>query len=545
MAHHRLVFCSLLCSLVACGSSSSDGPSAPRAPDGGASVTPDPSDPVRQGILDVIARDPRLEDRDKALTHDDYLALATELARVPGVASAEYVGDGLGGMWIEVTGGGVFQWRHIEDDDIAHSPALPEDLDFSTLMDPVANAGWKPPEVVSGPRAAGTYATPFPVATINPDPEFKADETVSCPDEGKIAIIDFYYTEVSKKGLLYNNEFLVDGVELWTRLERMGQAAHFKVDIFKDDQINAANFSRILKDYTFVVLNGHGGAPGPKATAKYHEPLVTFVTPEVYDPAKQLEGGMPYAEAWNKGWIIRDPKKNTVNWTPRLIQGVYHADVPQQWLISTCYSMLPFTAGFVKGGDGWSWTREAATPLYNFGHALRDKGVKTVFGYVTPAEVSVVARNHLAFFRRTFGGYFSGDRPPATAPQTYWPTCMSSQTFFRLKATPQVAVYAPKLDGYSLYTMYTDPDPVYLRATCQNKPANVHSMMQDFMLKAGTPATAFQTCWDSWWSQGKEPTGIQDALCSKGEYPTTTEAVTAAGCNVRYARKVTLAMLPP
>lgn len=542
----RFALLCLLLAAVACGSSSTDGSSGASSgggtPEGGTPVTPDAAESVRQGIVAVIARDPRLADRDKALTHDDYAALALEIGKVPGVAFAQYVGDGLGGIWIEVQNGGVFHWRHVEDDQISHRPALPDNFDFSTLMDPDANADFKPPEVVSGPRASGTYATPFPVASISPDPEFKADDTVSCPDEGKIAIIDFYYKEVKDKDLLYNNEFLIDGQELWDRLAEMGRAAHFTVDVFKNDDINAGNFSRILKDYSYVLVNGHGGAPGPKTAARYHEPLITFVTPEVYDPAKQLEGGMAYAEAWNRGWIIRDAEKNTIKWTPRLIQGVYNAAVPQHWLISTCYSMLPFTAGFAKGTEGWTWSKDLTDPIYNFGDALREKGVKTVFGYVTPAEVGVIARNHLRFFRRTFGGYFSGDRPPS--PQTYWPTCMSSQTFFRLKATPQLAVYAPKLDGYSLYTMYTDPAPLYLRATCQNSPANVHAMMQDFMLSAGTPATAFQKCWDSWWGQGKEPTGIQDALCSKGDFPTTTEAVRSAGCNVRYARKVTLAMQP-
>lgn len=540
----RLVSLVLLVLAAACGSgSSSDGPVTPSPDGGGPSITPDEAEAVRQRIVSIIAEDPRLADRDKALAHDDYATLADKIAKVDGVSFAQYVGDGLGGIWIEVTNGGVFEWRHIIDDDIAHSPALPERFDFSTLKDPVENADFKAPEVVSGPRAAGTYATSFPVANLNPDPKFEKDETVSCPKEGKIAIIDFYYTEVKKKGLLYNNEFLIDGVELWDRLKMMGEAAGFTVDIYKDTEINAANFSRILKDYTFVLLNGHGGTPGPKNTARTHEALVTFVTSEKYEGGKQLEGGIPYAEAWKRGWINRATEDDTVRWTPRLVQGVYHADVPQQWLLSTCWSMLPFTGGFVRSGSSWDWTTDATGKLYNFGHAFREKGVKTVFGYVTPAEVGVVARNHLKFFRRTFGGNFSKDRPPS--PQTFWPTCMSSQTFFRLTATPQLPIYAPKLDGTSLYTMYTESSPVYLRATCQNSPANVHALMQDFMLTAGTPATAFQTCWDSWWGQGKGPTGIQDALCSKGDYPTTTEAVQSAGCNVRYARKVTLAMLPP
>lgn len=148
----------------------------------------------------------------------------------------------------------------------------------------------------------------------------------------------------------------------------------------------------------------------------------------------------------------------------------------------------------------------------------------------------------MAYFRRQLGGYFVKDLPPS--PQHFWPAGRSTQTFFRRLKTSAQAVYANKIEGTNVYTMYTQPEPLYLRLTCQGTRANVHAMMQDFVLQVGTPATAFQTCWDSWWGHGKEPMPIQDALCSKGDYPTDANAVFRAGCNVAYARKVTNAMLP-
>lgn len=36
---------------------------------------------------------------------------------------------------------------------------------------------------------------------------------------------------MSKKGLLSNHEFDIDGVELWERLKKMGDAAGFDVDL--------------------------------------------------------------------------------------------------------------------------------------------------------------------------------------------------------------------------------------------------------------------------------------------------------------------------
>ena len=524
---------------AACGSDSSGGSNGTTG-DGG-SVSTDQAEVIRQQVLSAVAEDPRFAG-ETPLTHDDYQALADKIAKVPGVRASTYVGDGLGGIRIAVDGGGVFEWRHIDDDNIQHSPAMPDNFDFGTLSDPTNNAGFKAPEVVSGPRASGTFATHFPVATISPDPAYKADDAVACPKEGSIAIVDFYYTEVKHKDLLYNNEFDIDGMELWDRLKAMGEAAGFTVDIFHDDEVNASNLNTVLSKYTYVLVNGHGSMPGPVNTDRTHEALVTFVTPEKYDAKKHVEDGKTYDEAWKAGFMNRSVKEDQVRWTPRLIQAVYKPQVSQHWLISTCFSMLPTTLGFLKGENGWTWRQEANTDFYNFGKALREKDVKTVFGYVFTGEVSTIARNHMKFFRRTFGGYFDKDRPPP--PQTFWPTCMSSQTFFRLSATPQLALYANKLEGTSLYTMYTQADPVYLRQTCRGSPPNVHSLMQDFVLQVGTPATAFQTCWDEWWSKGMDPTGIQDALCSKGEYPTNTTDVQRAGCNVKIARKVTNAMLP-
>jgi len=497
---------------------------------------------IRQELLGVIAADPRFA-ATSPLTHDDYKSLADRLATVAGVSAATYVGDGLGGIRIGIDGGGVFEWQHIVDP-VNHEPAMPEGFDFGTLNEPTHNAGFAPPEIVSGPRAAsGTYATHFPVATNNPDPLYKADDGVTCERRGSIAIVDFYYSEVKAKGLLYNNEFDVDGVELWDRIKRMGEEAGFAVKIFHDDEINASNFASILNGYTYVVMNGHGGSPGPKNTDRLHEPLVTINTPEKYDAAKKVDGGSKtYEEAWNLGWMNRGLSDNTVRWTPRLIKALYEPTVPQMWLLSTCYAMMPFGLGFAWSDGGWSFRTESVGQFYNFGHALRDKQVKTVFGYLYKANVWAVTRNLMPFFRRQFGGYFANDRPPS--PQTFWPTCMSVQTYFRRLKSPAQAVYANKLDGTSLYTMYTQADPVYLRSTCQEKPPNVHAMMQDFVLSAGTPATAFQHCWDLYWGQGKAATPVQDALCSKGDFPTTATAVQSAGCNVKIARRVTNAMLP-
>lgn len=225
------------------GGSGACASSAP-ATDAGPGISDDQAEAARQQILAIIDADARFAGT-TPLTHDDYQALAEKIAKVPGVSSATYAGDGLGSIAIGIEGGGVFDWVHITDD-ITHEPAVPDDFGFGLLNEPTNNAGFAAPEVVSGPRAGGTYATHFPDAGINPDPEYKADEAVrpSCPQEGRIAVVDFYYKEVKDSGRLYNKEFDIDGKEIWKRLELMGKAAGFEVDVYENDAVNASNLSR-------------------------------------------------------------------------------------------------------------------------------------------------------------------------------------------------------------------------------------------------------------------------------------------------------------
>lgn len=504
---------------------------------GPTTTTPGPGEveAIQKNLQAVIDADARFAQQ-TLLTHGDYQGLSDRLAKVAGVAGSTYAGDGQGTINVKIEGGGWLQWRHIAID--LNPTFVPDGFDFGLLNEPTHNAGYSAPELVVGPRSAGTYATHFPVATLNPDPSYAADKAEACPSEGSIAIVDFYYSEVKKTGQLYTKEFDIDGMELWDRLQKMGEAAHFKVDIYKDKEITASNFARVLKGYTYVVLNGHGSMPGPVNTDRLGEALVTINTPEPYDPALTLENGVTYEDAWKRGWLFYGLSDNKVRWTPRLIEATYEPSGDQLWMLNECFSMLPNVAHYVEG----EFKEDPSKPLFNFGHALRKKGVKAVFGYVLTGDVWAIAHNTMAFFRRQFGGYFSKDRPPS--PHHYWPTCMTVQTFFRLAATPAVASYANKLEGKSLYTMYADPTPLHLRKVCKGTPAIAHALMQDFVLSVGTPATAFQTCWDSWWSQGKDPNPLQDALCSKGEYPTTQENVENAACGVAFARKVTNAMLP-
>lgn len=541
MRARRLFACLFLSAagLVGCGDSAGT-PTGPSdaAPDAD-QQTPDEWESIRQQAVEIINADPRLA-ATTPLARDDYQALADEIAKIPGVAGAAYAGDDRGSIVVKLEGAGSFNWRHINDPR-AEAMSIPEDFDYALFNDPVDNPDFEAPEVQSSPRSSGTYADSYPVATIDPDPQFTADDAVSCPEEGSIAIVDFYYTEVKAKGLLYNNEYEIDGMEIWQRLAKMGEAAGFKVDFFKDDEINASNFASKLKGYTYVVTNGHGGPPGPVNTDRLGEALVTFDTPEQYDAAKTLEDGSSYELAWKAGWINRGLTDNTVRWTPRLIEGIYAPSVPQMWLLNQCNAMMPSSFGWVKGADGYEFRQVAAAPLFNFGRALRAKGVNAAFGYVLGANVWAVAHNTMKFFRRQFAGNFNKDHPPS---QNFWPLCMSAQTYFRLSSTPHLPIYANKVEGTSIYTMYGQQDPLFLRKICQGSPANVHAMMVDFVFTAGTPATAFGNCWDQWWSKGDAPSGIQDALCSKGDFPTTQEDTTRAACGVKLGRKVTLAMLP-
>ena len=55
---------------------------------------------------------------------------------------------------------------------------------------------------------------------------------------------------------------------------------------------------------------------------------------------------------------------------------------------------------------------------------------------------SLVHHGRMPFLRRMFGGY--SDRDPPPSPHNYWPTCMGTQTYFRLPNTPQLAIYGNK-----------------------------------------------------------------------------------------------------
>jgi len=522
----------VLITVIAAGCGSSSGSSGP------------PSDEVRAGIMAAITSDPRTAGT-QALAPDDYQALAAKVAAVPGVVQAFYAGDYAGTIYAAVDGGGVMVWNHLPYD-VKDDSILPKDLDFATLMDPVHNKGWLKPEVVSGPRSTGTYATAFPQAQLNPDPEFKEDDQVPCPAEGRIAIVDFQAAEAAKDTVqTWPSTLDVDGLKLWDRVTKMGEAAGFKVNLYLNDKIKASNFNSELRDYTYVILNGHGAPPGPKQYEHTGKSLLNIITPEDWNDESRLEDGTRYVDAWKEGLILRGlegDSKDKVRWTPLLIQKLFRPTTPQAWVVNQCGSFAPAYFGLARGDNGWAWGINGT--LYNFGHALREAGVQAALGYITSVKADVVAHNLMAFLRRQFGGYFSKDTPPLTAPQKYWPTCMSVETFLRSKNNPFVAVHAPRLEGTSLFTGYFQDQAVFLRGECKGPPAIPHNMMQDFMLSVGTPATALANCWNQYWSQGKEPTPTQDPLCSKGEPKTTKDATDRAACAVRVARKFTNAMLP-
>ena len=547
----RLVFCTVV-AVVVVGTGCSGG-STPSggSPDAGTGGTPTGTvEQVRQGAAAVVSQDARLAGT-ASLSPDDYDALATRLAAVPGVEAADYVGDTLGTVYVKVSGGGTLLYRHLRDDR-AEADTLPAEADFANQLDPQWNPGatWQGAVTDSPLRAAprssalamqNTYATHFPMASAEPDPLYVKDDAVTCPQEGKIAIVDFLWTEAHRDFPgLYADQYAVDGVMLYDRLKAMATAAGFTLDVFKDDEINLGNFTR-LQDYTIVFTNGHGGRPGPRTAARLGTALPTLATPELYDPAKRMANGMTYEEGWKAGYLVYGVADKRISWTPWLFRDLYRPAVPQLVMLNECWSMLPFNIGLAKRDGRWVWDQGVTGPLYNFGKGLMDAGAKAVFGYVSPATPEAVVRNTVPFFRRLFGGYLASDVPPSRFPQTYWPTCMGAQTYFRLPNTPELKLYGNKYRFGSMYTMYAVDENTYLRKACAE--GNHHAMLQDFMLRVGTPATAFQGCWDTWWSRGQDPSGIQDPLCSQGEPTASDQQTKNAACLVRTARKVTNAML--
>lgn len=512
---------------------------------GGPGAAPTAED-VRQGLLGVLAQDPRLA-KQAALEPKEYDALSGKLAAVSGVEASDYTGDTLGTIQVKVKGGGVLWYRHVTND-LAEAATLPPEADFHNQRHPTWNKDWKdevaptpiraPPGGEAADTLANKYATHFPVASAKPDYAYSEDNAVACPAEGKIAIVDFLWTAAHRDFPgLYENQYKVDGVMLYDRLQRMGAAAGFKVDLYKDTDINLGNFN-LLQDYAVVFTNGHGGRPGVLTTKRLGVAVPVLVTPEIYEPQKLTSFGMTYEDAWKKGYISYAVGDKAILWTPLLFKDHYKPSVPQLVMLNECWSMLPFNVGLELHDGKASWSQGVTSPLYNFGDALMDAGAKAVFGYVSPATPEAVVMNSMPFFRRMFGGYSDRDRPPA--PHDYWPTCMGTQTYFRLPNTPRLAIYGNKYAGRSMYTMYAGADNLLLRKSC---PGPIpHAAMQDFMLKVGTPATAFQKCWDQYWSHG-DPVGLKDPLCNQGDKPTTLELTTAAACGVKIARKVTNAML--
>jgi hypothetical protein len=498
---------------------------------------------VRLALARVIDADPKTATT-TALTPAEYENLANRLGAVPGVKAADYAGDTLGTIYVEVTGGGVLFWRHITNDFLTEAATLPAEASFVDMVNPTWNSGWQFDANVQT-NQSNTYATHFPVASANPDPDYLADNAVVCPNEGKIALVDFLWSEAHTNFPgLYEDQYNVDGVMFYDRVRLMGEAAGFTVDLFKDSEINLGNLN-LLKDYKIVMFFGHGGRPGPKTTQRLGEALSTVLTPELYSPEKIAVGGIPYEEAWKRGYINYNIKTKTISWTAWAFRDLYQPAPNQLVMLNQCWTMLPFNVGFYQDGPAqpWNWVSDMTRPVYNIGDGLMDAGAKAVFGYINPATPEAVVHNTLPFLRRLFGGYYNGDLPPY--PHTYWPTCMSAQTFFRLPWAPAVAQYAPKFSDTSLYTMYAVSESQYLREVCDTDPwtANAHAYMQSFMLQVGTPATALPICWDTYWSFGNYPSGIVDPLCSQGDNPTTEKATNDAACAVKVARKATNALL--
>jgi hypothetical protein len=272
------------------------------------------------------------------------------------------------------------------------------------------------------------------------------------------------------------------------------------------------------------------------------------------NPATELTAfGMTYEEAWKQGYFTYDPSDGEIGWTPRLFRDFYRPTVAQHVLLNSCWSMLPYDRGWLRQDGVWTWAQDtgANTRLYNFGDALMSTagsadgpGVKVVFGPVEKSHGEAVVQFTVPFFRRMFGGYFSGDLPPA--PHNFWPTCMGTQTYFRLRSRPFDAVYANKIFQNNVvqsaeYTMYAVPENRLFRAACPGYIPDAY--MQDFMLTVGTPATEPQHCWDTWWGSGQYPNPQQDPFCTLGDNPATQSGTIDAACAVKVARQVTNAML--
>ncbi|MBI2378654.1 MAG: hypothetical protein HYV07_31950 [Deltaproteobacteria bacterium] len=494
---------------------------------------------VRRAVAAAIAADP-ISSTPGPATPDEYEGLARKLAAIPGVGAADYSGDALGTIFVEVQGGGTLIWRHRRQDLLEEMASLPPDADFRNVKHPTYNAGWQAPERPPGTiSSSNSFATRLPTASERPDPEYLADDSVPCSAEGRVAIVDFQWTDAQDTNL-YDLQWNVDGVMLWDKVERMFRAAGFTVDRFKDDQIKLENLDE-LASYDIVITIGHGARPSPGSIARLGMGVVSWVTPQKYEPSSPSVPGMTQYQAWRRGYIFPAPDGTWMAWSALLFRDLYHPRTDQIWLANQCWTLMPHSAGLVVALNGnWSWRTDTSFPVYTVGDGLMAAGAKAVLGYVSPSTPEAVKVNTMSMLRRLLGGYFADDLPPA--PFTYWPACLSAQTYFRLAATPQLDILAVKIFDRSVYAMYAVSEPQYMRKVCAPNPAP-HFALQTFMLRVGTPATALTTCWDEHWQSGAYPNELVNPLCGQGDRPTTAVDAYNAACQVRFTRKVTNSIL--
>jgi hypothetical protein len=501
--------------------------------------------PVHAALLGVLDGDPRLTQQ-TALTPDDYEALSEKLAGVEGVEATDYTGDALGTIYVKLAAGGTFAYRHIDDD--YDTNVFPEGVVEGDQSSPDFNAGWSAPQGTNAGTTsppANEYATHLPVYSPSPDPAYTSDGAVMCPKEGKIAIVDLQWTSLHKADKSPYPFFLVDGVPLYERIKRMGEAAGFTVDIFEDDEINAASFTK-LQDYTVVYTIGHGAPSGPRTTKRLGQSVVVLFTDESYDAKRTMAFGGLYEDAFKRGEIVASLEKTPrVLWTPRLFRDHYRPSVKQHWMLNECFGLVKYGVGLEKVQDKWVPGRDAEKPIFNFGDGLMAAGAKVVFGYTTTASFAAVRELSMKYFRRMFGAYYVGDRPP-TAFGAFWPTCMPAKTFFRRPDAPDLDQYAPIEVSFSgipsTYGMYARDEYLTFRGVCTDGELEQWTL-QSYLLKEGTPIVELEKCWSDYWSKGVYPNGVTSPVCALGDAPITRETLTKAQCQVKIARQATNALL--
>jgi len=504
-------------------------------------------DTLITGIDAVLAEEGVSEDATSPLAPGRYVAIAGRMASLSGVASAVYMGDVLGTVSVHTTTGIGVVWRHVPDT-FGEMALVPSDTDFSEQAHPEWNAGWRTnpeeqqdigPELRDGMRMQNAYATHFPTATSDPDLEFKKDDQLSCPTEGKIAFVDFIAADDHFDS---GRDFSADGHDVMDRVQWMAEAAGFQVDIFRDTELNLSNFKQ-LEDYDVVYTLGHGGLTNADETLKaagYRQASLLW-TKEIYDPDKATAMGMSYREALRQGLIEVTPKNKYILLKSMLFAKHLQPKRDQMWMVNHCWSMLPYE--MANPEDSLEIFKALVTArdhkVFSVGDGLKAGGVRVVMGYVGPAEPRAVVGNTISFFRRMFGGYSQYDRPPS--PHVYWPGCMTPNTYFRWN--PFVDDFIWVMRSRSIFTMYADVKGVYFRKVCEGGTGGAHASLQSFMLEHGTPATALPLCWQQYWSKGESPSGLVDPLCSQGDSETTEEVTNKAACLVKIDRKATNALL--